>query len=319
MKFSVRIWHLAQILGTILIRFALVGELAAADPVPVRYRWIDEWSIAAQGPIYLREKCVKSTYHLDVTDLGLDSERHHRLRVQIVDVVVDAEIPAQKRRGRFDSRTAPEDFAIEHHELIGPIAMCGRSLTLRFLPGGILTEVAGTDAVSRRLDDLYDRFLRGSEQDVRTREIERECLTSNELCRKWQDAFAARSAAKMRSADGLSEATIVACIPSESWMKRITLPVVTAIEESPGDHGFTKIVATSKLADARRVQTMIGDVEWSYEPKELHGETTLTFHPDRRIEKFTSSVTTVLATTISLGMEIAIQMTIRQATELTRP
>ncbi len=296
--------------------------LVSAEPQTTRYQLTEEWSVSAQGPIHLREKRVKATYHIDLIDHGMDSAEIRRLQIRFVQVAVDAEIPAQKRTGSFDSRTPPAKLVVDHHELVRPIALLGQSLQLGFRPGGILTNVDGVDAVSRRLDEMYDEFLRGSEQDLYTREMERQRIQGEELCRAWQDVFLVRHSDLAESElpqERTSEVVVIACIPSESWMRRLTLPTVQSFQVTPQSDGLVKIIKTATLAELKSELTTIGNVPWRYDPKELKGETTLTARPDGRVEMQSSSVTAVLSTTLSLGMEVPIQMTIRHSTELSRP
>lgn len=284
-----------------------------------RYQLVEEWSVAAQGPVYLRETRVKETYQLDVTDQGVDSEAKRRLQVRFVQVAVEADVPAQKRKGSFDSEHAPTDLTVEHHELVRSIALSGQTLTLVFAPDGKLIEISGTEPVIRRLDEIYDKDLRGSEQDLHTRDFERQRLTGGELCQTWADVFMAHQPSLrdgMERREIKSEVTCNACIPSESWMRRVTLPITESIQSLPQSEGSTTVEKTAVLADSQSVETSIGGVAWKYDPRELKRTLSMQVGPDGRVDSMSSMLTAVLSTTLSLGNDIPIQMTIRHATQL---
>lgn len=286
-----------------------------------RYQLVEEWSVAAQGPVHLREKRVKATYQLEAKVLDAMADGKWPLEIRFVQVSAEAEISAQKRKGQFDSTKQSAEQSVEHHELINAIALSGQTLRLTFSPDGTLSEVTGLDPVLRRLDELYDKSLRGSEQDLNTRDIERQRLMSEELCRTWADLFVVGSADRQATEptrQRAAKATVMACIPSESWMKSVTVPVTETVRLKSEPDGRTKIETSAVLAESQLVRTMIGSAPWSYEPKEIKRETTALVCPDGLVEKRNSSLAAVLSTTLTLGQDVPVQMTIRHSTELIR-
>lgn len=304
----------------------VVTLVATAQEVPVpgsaaRYLLTEEWSVSAQGPVHLREKQVKATYQLEVADQGVALNGNRRLTVHFKQVAVEANIPAQKRKGNFDSQHPPVKLNVEHHELIRPLALWGQTLTFTISPEGTLKEAAGTDGVSRRLDKLYDQFLRGSEQDLHTREIELHQVSAVDLCRRWGDLFVCCNVdrTKVDAAPGRrNEMVVIACIPSESWMKPIEIPVLETVQVTTLSEGNVQIVKSANLTEPKTVRTTIGAVAWRYDPLSAKRESTLQVRRDGRVEKLNSTSTVVLATTLSIGAEVPIQMTIRHATEMSR-
>jgi len=297
--------------------FSAVSHACADDSQPVRYQLTEEWSIAAQGPVHLREKRVKAIYQLDVTDLANDADGNRHRKIQFVHGAVNAEIPAQKREGKFDS-DKPDDVTVDDYELIRPMAFSGQPLELVFAPDGSLIEVQGTAAVSDRLDDLYEKHLQGTEQDLFTHDFERERVTSEALCRSWADVFVVRDADR-EDAEREAEAVFTGCIPTESWLCRCTAPVKETVRVSPAasDDSIT-INKTTELADVQTTRGEIGGGTWTWMPTELKHETTIRSQPDGVVHEMSSTLTAVLATTLSIGNDIPIEMTIRHATELSR-
>lgn len=307
--------------------YAVAAGPAAAEDAPehkraVRYQLIEEWSIAAQGPVHLREKRVRAKFQLDVTDLGVDSMGQRRLEIRFAQVAVEADIPAQKRMGEFDSENPPEEFTLEHHELAGPIALLGQTLQLTFAPDGTLTAIGGTEGASRRLDEMYDKFLRGSEQDLHTRDIERRKISPEELRRSWADAFVGRKADRTPTDQPLersAEAVFMACIPTESWMTQVAIPVAETVRFTPRADGGAQVDKTAVMAESKFVRTTMGGVDWTYTPAEAKCETTIEIAPNGLVESINSSRTAVLSSTLSVGADVPIQMTITHSTELSRP
>lgn len=310
----------------VLILNHAVASLAFTQEVPVpipavRYQLTEEWSVSAQGPVHLREKQVKATYQLDVMDQGAAPDGNRRLKVHFRQVAVEANVPAQKRKGNFDSQNPPTKSSVEHHELIRPHALWGQTLELTFSPECVLKDVAGTDAVSRRLDELYDQFLRGSEQDLHTREMERQRILAEDLCRRWADVFIcchADGTGADAAPPRMTEMGVIACIPSESWMKPIRLPVLETVQITSMGDGVVQIVKSANLTEPQTVRTNIGSVAWMYDPQSAKRESTLQVRRDGRVEKLNSTSTVILATTLSIGADVPIQMTIRHATEMSR-
>ena len=182
-----------------------------------RYQLVEEWSVAAQGPVRLREKRVKTSFELDVTDLEFDSAGRRGLKIHFAQAAAEANVPAQGRHAEFDSKKPPQELGLEDHELIGPIALWTQTLRLAFAPDGNLIEISGADGASRRLDEMYDKFLRGSEQDLYTRGIERQKISGEDLRRIWSDVFVGRKSdlgSKDEPLERSSEASFMACIPS---------------------------------------------------------------------------------------------------------
>lgn len=321
---GVRSLFLSSLLAMFLYLVMTALATAQERPVPgpaVRYQLTEEWSVSAQGPVHLREKQIKATYQLEVTDQDAEPDGNRRLKVHFKQVAVDVNVPAQKRKGHFDSQNPPAKNNVEHHELIRPMALWGQTLELTFSPEGMLKDVAGTDTVSRRLDELYDQSLRGSEQDLHTREMERQQILAEDLCRRWAEVFMCRNSdrAVANAPPGrMTELVIIACIPSESWMKPLDLPVLETVQVRSMENGIVQVVKLADLSEPKSVRTTIGSVEWMYDPQSAKRETTLQVRRDGRIEKMNSTSTVVLATTLSLGTEIPIQMTIRHSTEMSR-
>jgi hypothetical protein len=295
------------------------GE-SADEAEPVRYKLVEEWSIAAQGPVHLREKSVKETYQLDVTNAGDDADGNRQLQIRFAHVAVEAKIPAQRRAGSYDSDTPPEEVTVDDYEVIRPMALSGQTLELVFAPDGSLTEVKGTDAVTRRLDELYDKYLRGAEQDLFTRDFERERVTSEALCRSWADVFVVRDAERNETEQQRkAEAAFTACIPTESWLCRCTAPVTETVRFAPAaSNESVTIKKTAILADSQMARGDIGGATWTWSPTELKRDTTIRFQPDGLVDNMSCTLTAVLATTLSIGNDIPIQMTIQHATELSR-
>lgn len=315
----------ASTLSLAFVVSSLLNHVAAQE-VPlgesaVRYQLTEEWSVSAQGPVHLREKQIKATYQLEVTDLGAAANGNRQLKVRFKHVAVEANVPAQKRKGHFDSQQPPAKLNVEHHELIRPLALWGQTLDVTFSPEGTVKEIAGTDVISRRLDEFYDQFLRGSEQDLHTRGMERHQISAEELCHRWGDMLVCSNADRTAidaAPARMTEMVVVACIPSESWMQTIGLPVLETVQVTQLDDGVVQIVKSANLTEPKSVRTTIGSVAWIYYPQSAKRESTLQVRRDGRVEKLHSSSTAVLASTLSLGTEVPIQMTIRHATEISR-
>ena len=101
-------------------------------------------------------------------------------------------------------------------------------------------------------------------------------------------------------------------------MTRVALPVSETVQFTPLTDGGAKIEKMAVLAESKLVRTTIGGTEWSYAPQEAKCETAIEVRPDGLVKKFNASQAAVLSTTLSLGMDIPIQMTIRQSRELSR-
>ena len=270
--------------------------------------------------ICAKNGCDRS-FQLDATDLGVDASGQRTIELHFVQVAVEADIPAQKRMGAFDSENPPEEFALEHHELAGPIALLGQTLRLTFATDGTLTAIGGTDGASRRLDEMYDASLRGSEQDLHTRDIERRKISPEGLCRSWADVFVGHKADRTQTDQPLerpAEAVFMACIPSESWMTHVAIPVAETVQFAPRADGGAKVDKTAAMAESKFVRTTIGGVDWSYTPAEAKCETTIEIAPNGLVESIDSTRTAVLSSTLSVGAGVAIQMTITHSTELSR-
>lgn len=326
MKISLQAIPAAVILTTtfltLSIAVACAAESTAERSEPVRCQLVEEWSIAAQGPVHLREKQVKATYQLDATDLGEDADGNRHRRIQFVHVAVEAKIPAQRREGSYDSDTPSEEVMVDDYELIRPMALSGQTLELVLAPDGSLIEVRGTDTVTRRLDELYDKYLRGTEQDLFTRDFERERITTEQLCRTWADVFVVGDADRAdaeQQRERKAEAAFTACIPTESWLTRCTAPVTETVRFAPAASDDTVAInKTAVLAESRTARGEIGGGTWTWNPTEVNRQTTIQFRPGGGVDNMSSSLTAVLATTLSIGNDIPIQMTIRHATEFSR-
>jgi len=299
---------------------AAFADDGQASPVVYRYQLTEEWSIGAHGPVYLREKRVKATYDLDVAP-RVSQSGERSLELHFVRVVVEASVPAQNRSGRYDSAKPLADQPIRHHELIRPAALQDLRLSLKLDADGRLAAVTGSEAAVRRLDDLYDQFLRGSEQDQNTREFERQRLIAESLRDAWKSVFMRPrhdDTGAVSVEQSLTEARVVACIPTESWMRWVSVPVNQTVTRTAGEKGRTIVKSSASLGPAQLVETTMGDVGWSYTPEQLQFDSSQTVNAEGLVEEFKSSATGVLASTLSLGSEVPIRMTIRHQTELAR-
>jgi len=289
----------------------------AKSPPVQKYQLIEEWSVDAQGPVHLRQKEVKATYQLDVKELGLDAESRRQLQVHVSQVAVKADISAQQRKGSYDSANPPKSLSIDDHELIRPMALLGQTFVLKYDKQGVLKQVEGTEPAVRKLGELYDDHLRGSEQDLHTREFERERLSGSELIRAWADVFIS-PLAETDATETTGELHCTACIPSESWMRRVALPVAETIETRMNADGTATIEKTARLKDAKAVETSIGETNWKYTPSKAEKTTNVKRTSNGRVEEMSSVTTVELSTVLSLGNDIPIQMSIRHTTKLSK-
>jgi hypothetical protein len=296
---------------------------APADdpPQPEHYELVEDWSVAAQGPVHLREKRVTATYRIDVSEQNQPSGSDRTLHVRFVDAAVNAGIPAQRRSGNFDSRKPPGKLVVEHHELIRPLSLWQQTLNLQYTPDRELQAVTGDGAVLGRLDDLYDEHLRGSEQDLYTRAFERERLGADALRRSWAALLLVPARELLPTPiprERETDVEFIACIPSESWMTTVALPLKESINVAPAPDGTFTITQSASLSRIDTVETTIGDTPWKYTPQTADRTVTLRVQPDGRVVSLSSSARTVLQTILSLGNDVPITMTIEHAHELSR-
>lgn len=307
--------------GVAILFPAVSRPVSAGEPPQAeQYELIDDWRVSAQGPI-LREKRVVATYALEVTDVSQPGDPGRTLQVRVVDVAVDAKIPAQRRSGNLDSRRLPETLDIEHHELVRPLSLWQRRFDLTFTPENILQEVTGADEAVQRLAELYDEHLRGSEQDLYTRQIERDRLDSAALRKSWASLFLIPAGEFQESAaphEVVTEIEFIACIPSESWMTTVRLPLSESVTATQQQDGTTTITRTGELAQSETVETVIGDGSWKYAPQTAERKVMLKVRPDGRVESYNASAQTFLQSTLSIGKDVPITMTIEHSRTLSR-
>ena len=309
------------LLASLVMARCCSAEDTAAPVKAQKYQLVEEWSVDAQGPVYLRAKSVKATYELEVTDLGTATDGKRTLEVKFVAASVHAEIPAQGREGQYDSQTADADFEVEHHELVRPMALFEQTLRLKYSSDGVLKTIEGTESAMKRLDEIYNEHLRGSEQDSNTRDLERERLSEESLRKAWSNVFLVRDRERLQTgrAERTGVASVMACIPSESWMKEVSVPVTESVTiKEQRDTGGARIEKKTVLAESKTVRTRIGDAAWKYDAATVTRETTTLVDSHGRVESLRSDLSADLASVLTLSEEIPIRMTIRHATELSK-
>lgn len=298
------------------------APLVAADPAQVaHYELQVEWSVDAQGPVHLREKHVTASYRIDVTDVSPPGRSGESLRIHFAEADIQADIPAQKRSGSFDSRQVPEKLSLDHHELVRPVALWQQTFDLKYTPQHVLLDVTGAESAMRRLDELYDDHLRGTEQDLNTRAFERDRLNADSLRTAWAPLFLVSVTdhpPAMSPLQSAIDAEFIACIPSESWMATVELPLTETVTAQRTSDGLLAVTRSAVLARQDQVETTIGGIPWSYTPQEVQSLVKVDVQPDGRVQRLDSSAQAVLQTTLSLGMDVPITMTIRHVRSLKR-
>lgn len=286
------------------------------------YRFVDQWTVSAEANGYVRRKEVKSTMWLTATDHGTDEKGRRSIDVLVTRVAVCVDVPAQKRKAEIYSDDEQTVEKLAAYELARPIAFLGQTVRLIFEPDGRLSQVEGTDRLCKRLDELYDRDFRGSEEDLLTREIERELLGELALCEAWTAAFVAHVPAALRTKGQAREACerrLTACVPSESWLRRIAAPLARSSTLQIEHDGHARLHQTMTLQDAKRIEAQIGPCKWSYEPVEATGETTVDLLPGGVVESMNSDLSVSLSSSLTLdGRDIPLKMTIAHAAEIAK-
>ena len=124
-----------------------------------------------------------------------------------------------KRSGSFDSRQVPEKLSLEHHELMRPVALWQQTFDLKYSPQHILLDVTGAESAVRRVEELYDDHLRGTEQDLNTRAFERNRLNADSLRAAWAPLFhvpVSDLPPAMSSLQSVTDAEFIACIEEDA-------------------------------------------------------------------------------------------------------
>ncbi|MCA9097604.1 MAG: hypothetical protein KDA36_04435, partial [Planctomycetaceae bacterium] len=267
-----------SLLASLLI---LTAPLIAAPPegerVIGRRKLHEEWRVTATANGYVRRESliVDSIIRLSTPFEQPDSgERKIDLLTEQVKVQVD--VPAQKRTAQFDSGTDTPDTTLTAFELVRPVAFHQRKLTLSFNPNGTLTEIEGTEPVIRRINEIYDRDLRGSEADLHTREYSAALSSPSYLRQVFSDLICTPGAAPLDTSSNSSlalsgltsiELPALACIPSESWLQLIHLKVRPTITNTKTESGKTSLTRSYDFLHFDEIKTEIGPVPWSYELK----------------------------------------------------
>lgn len=281
----------------------------------------EEWRVTSSANGYVRRESlvVDSLLRLSLPSPQPESgDRKVDVLTERVEVHVD--VPGQKRTAHFDSVNGTLETPLSAFELIRPVSLLQSKLTFSFNPQGQLQKVEGTEPVIRRINELYDRDLRGSEADLHTREYSVALCSPSYLRQVWSDLICTPGVASLEipsnsspsSSDTTSiELPALACIPSESWLQLIHLKVRPTITKTKTESGKTSLTRSYDFLHFNEIKTEIGPAPWSYELKIGTASTRILFDDKHFVEEADKQFRIELNTTLSLNdREIPVFMVI---------
>jgi len=311
-----------SLLASLLI---LTAPLIAAPPeverVIGRRKLREEWRVTATANGYVRRESLIVD---SILRLSLPAEQPasgvRKIDLLTEQVKVQVDVPAQKRTAQFDSDTDTPDTTLTAFELVRPVAFHQQKLTLSFNPNGTLTEIEGTEPVIRRINELYDRDLRGSEADVHTREYSTALSSPSYLRQVFSDLICTSLSGPLdptfestpSASDPPSiELPALACIPSESWLQLIHLKLRPTLTKTKTESGKTSLTRSYDFLHFDEIKTEIGPAPWSYELKIGTASTRILFDDKHFVEEADKQFRIELNTTLSLNdREIPVFMVI---------
>lgn len=256
----------------------------------------EEWRVTASANGFVRKESVAVDTVLRLSAPANQSDREkHRINLVTEKINVQVDVPAQKRAASFDSNSNSYDTPQTAFELIRPVAFHKQSLVFDFDQFGVLVKVGEVDPILRRINELYDRDLSGSEADLYTRDFTISLASPDYLRQVWQDLIFASIPVEDQhpSTQGLSsqgdqtpsEVPALACIPSESWLQLLQLKVRLVSETSEAEKNGTLSLRRYEFLPFSSIKSEIGPSPWNYELKAGEASTRMIFGKDRLIEE----------------------------------
>jgi hypothetical protein len=304
-----------------LLAFTLASAASAlqgvdALPAARKYLLTDTYYARSQAKVYVRESTTKAEYHLDVAERKRTADGKRVLEAQVTRVVVDLDVPAQKRKGSIDSAQSDNfEAPFKNWELVRPASFFDRKLSF-VMAEGRAEKVDGADAVAQKFAEMFDRDFRGTEAADHVRALELEAARPENIRGAWGALLAPELSLLRNAAQPSVDVQIDACIPSESWKTRLRFPCKLTVEEQLVE-GQPTIRRSGKFVTDNTVATTIGPCEWSYQVKSGEYAESYTFAADGHLARSQRLVEAELNSTLSLdGKVIPVRMNLRHEFEL---
>lgn len=281
-----------------------------------KYILIDKYYASASAGI-LREKTVTARYDLTVKCGPLADDGGRELNVRVNKVLVEVDVPAQKRTGAFDSSTDKADMKLTSFELLRPVSLVGSNLSFRLGADGNVQSVKGLDAVEKKLGNLFDENFRGTEVDQYARDLELEHVGESRMKEEWGSLLQSTVSPAAQPKDSPRAAFhIDAAVPSEIWITPLEFTGALASERNKSG-GTTVVRRTGDFKTDRAVETKIGPCDWSYQVAEGTLENTSTHDDSGRLRSATRRISAEIDSTIAIsGKDVHLDMTVQHEWEL---
>lgn len=287
------------------------GTTQSPDDSANNYVLSETYYVGASAGV-LREKTVTTRYDLTVTAGPVAENGGRDLNVRVNKVTVKVDVPAQKRKGAFDSSTDKTDMKLTSFELLRPVSLVGCKLSFHLGADGNVQSVKGLDAVQEKLGNLFDANFRGTEVDQYARDLELDHVGESLMKEEWGSLLQLTASPSAQPTDPSQAAFhIDAAVPSEIWITPLDFACPLTSESSKSG-GTTVVRRTGDFKTDRAVKTKIGPCDWSYQVTEGTFESMSTHDDTDQLLSAARRISADVDSTIAIsGKDVHLDMTVR--------
>ncbi|MCA9072949.1 MAG: hypothetical protein KDA84_28695, partial [Planctomycetaceae bacterium] len=209
----------------------------------------------------LREKTVTSNFELSLS-AGVTRNQQRFVDVLVTKVTVNVDVPAQKRKGKFDSATDNTFSVFEIYELIRPAGLQGTKLRFLFGENNQVTSIEGQRELEKKVTSLLNRDFKGTEVGLYASDYEIDQVSQQRLAETWGELFRVM----MFPGDRPQTKPVFhfeICVTSESWHEtlEVSCPMV------PSTPSKSNTYWKGKFQTSESVKTKIGPCNLFYQIK----------------------------------------------------
>lgn len=280
-----------------------------------RYVLTDTCYASAKAGV-LREKTVTARYTLAVTDRGAMKDGRRRVDVKVLKVAVTVNVPAQKRKGAFDSTKDNTDAELRSWEIVRPASFVGAKLSFVFAADGFVESIRGLESVEKKLSSLLERDFSGTEVAQYVGDLEVSHVGSERMIETWGALLRAAAFPAATKTKGKQECRVDASVPSEAWAATLKLSCRTTSKTSVSN-GRKAVRHMASFKTMQPARSKIGPCAWSYQITKGSFLNETVHDKSRKLVSAKRRVSLVLDTTITLGgRKIHLDMTVRHELKL---
>lgn len=308
-------WVIRAITLSTLVNFAFATEdnSKASNSPPGGKFVLSETCYQTAKAGVLREKTVTTRYELDLS-AGATQTGQRFVDVQVGEIVVDVDVPAQKRKGKYDSTKDNTFSTFDIYELIRPASFQGVKLRFVYDEENRVTSIEGQRELEKKVVNLLTRDFKGTEAGLYASDYEIDRVSLQRLAETWGEMLRV-TLFRGEKPQSKPRFHFEACITSESWHK--------TLEEScqlvPSIDAESNTYWKGKFQTGEPVKTLIGPCNLAYQIKSGTLEFEMDLDDNNQVKATKRFLNVDIESTIHINeKDIHLDMTVRQDLELKR-